>query len=172
MRYISRDADENRQLVEALTSHGVTHLKRLDLSSNTDMWKDEQNIDTILNYISQQTNLEGLELGWQNYLPSETSFRILKIILNSPCLHTIKKLDLTDCHWDDTENCNYLAEFIAKASSLEEVLLTTHESDREIEVKRTPAGAGSAGSVQIVDADDESVICEVASETAQEIKIE
>lgn len=85
----------------------------------------------------------------------------MNTILNAPFLHTIKKLDLTDCHWDDQENCDALAEIIAKASCLEEVVLTSHESDREIKVERTPAGAGGAGCVKIIDDDDDSVICQV-----------
>lgn len=173
LRYISHEADELKQVVQCLcVETQLTQLKRLDLGSNTEMWADDNNVDLIIPFICQQESLEGLEVGWQNYLTSETSLRIMQAILQAPCLQVLKKLDLADCSWDEQENCTAIANIIARAGSLAEVVVSTHESDREIKIERKAALLEADGVVQtmgfvkIIDEETEEVICQVDCETA------
>ena len=121
--------------------------------------------------------MEGLELGWQNYFTAETSLKIMNTVLNGPFLLTLKKLDLSDCIWDDQQNCQALADIIANAPCLEDIGLTSHESDREIKIDRKAAiialdgSVNTMGHVKILDSENDDVICQVETKTPQRIKI-
>lgn len=148
LRYISHDADELKQIVKDLcVDTQITQLKRFDLGSNTEMWADDSNVDLLIPFICEQASLEGLEIGWQNYLTSETSLRIMQAILNAPFLQVLKKLDLADCSWDEDENCTAIANILARAGNLAEVIVSTHESDREIKIERQAAVLDGDGAV-------------------------
>ena len=71
----------------------------------------------------------------------------MNAVLNGPFLPTLKKLDLSDCIWDDQANCQALTNIIAKAPCLEDIGLTSHESDREIKIERKAAIIGLDGSI-------------------------
>ena len=86
------------------------------------------------------------------------------VILKSPFLQVLKKLDLTDCNWKDQENCMAIATIIAKAGSLEETLLTTCESDRDILVERKP-GTKGRGYAKVSIEGTGKLICEYDCET-------
>ena len=126
--------DEGIKLIDSIAKNAKINLiELLAIQYNSELFKKTEFTDAFCLLLGKQATLEFLDLSGNDMDESATT-KVLNSIKDSEFREKIKYLILQACNWYEDSACEALADFIAKAPSLESVDLKDQIGSRPIKV--------------------------------------
>ena len=125
-------ADE--RFVNAITNSGETRLTYLNMTMNRSWFQNASMREKIVNFVCSQECLNVLDMGPTLFSANET-LQVFKHLCESNVCSTIKKMHFPECNFELDEACQYLAQLIDTAASLEHINYGDQRGPRKVVIK-------------------------------------
>ena len=126
--------DEGIALIDSIAKNAkLNSIEDIAFQNNSELFDNAEFTDAFCLLLGKQATLEFLDLSGNDMDECATA-KVLNSIKDSEFREKIKYLNLQACNWYEDSACEALADFIAKAPSLEAVDLKEQIGSRPIKV--------------------------------------